>query len=648
MKRFSFILKIFLLTLILSSSLYAKVDRREVGNLVIEGIPEIPEALKERMQQYLNTRSAGFAGWDAEGRGMYLITRFGETSQAHYVEKPGGMRRQLTFFDEPVSGLSVRPLKDKPGFLFSKDVGGSEKYQIFYYDMRDGSYEMLTDGKSRNGSTVWSNDGYKFAYMSNKRNGRDFDVYIAEMSNAKNPEMVYEGKGYWIPIEWSPDNKKLILANYISINESSLYIFDILSKKLTPLLDVEEKVSVGGGIFAGDGKGIYYTTDYKSEFKKLHYYDIADGKSELLTPDMSWDIEGMILNDNGNTLAFTVNESGQHNLYMMDTKTRNYSQVKSIPTGLISGGEFGPDNKSLALTINSSKTPGDVFVYNTEYKNLTRWTESEVGGLNTENFVLPTLIEYPTFDKENGKQRMIPAFYYKPKGKGPFPVVLYFHGGPEGQFQPGFISTFQFWLNELGIAVIAPNVRGSSGYGKSYLKLDNGFLRENSVKDGGSLLDWVAKRPELDAGKVAVFGGSYGGYMVLAMMTHYNDRLAGGVDIVGISNFVTFLKNTGDYRRDLRRVEYGDERDEKMRKFLEKISPTNNADKITKPLFIAQGLNDPRVPASEAEQILEAIRNNDGDAWYFLAKDEGHGFRKKSNRDYFTYATALFFKTFLK
>ena len=192
-----------------------------------------------------------------------------------------------------------------------------------------------------------------------------------------------------------------------------------------------------------------------------------------------------------------------------------------------------------------------------------------------------------------------------------------------------------------------PNVRGSSGYGKAYLQLDNGYQREDSVKDIGALLDWVARQSELDAERVAVIGGSYGGYMVLASMTHYDDRLRAGIDIVGISNFVTFLENTQDYRRDLRRVEYGDERDPEMRAFLEKISPTTNAGKITKPLFVAQGLNDPRVPASESEQMVEVIRENGGVVWYLLARDEGHGFRKKANRDYYGRAVVLFLQEHL-
>lgn len=300
------------------------------------------------------------------------------------------------------------------------------------------------------------------------------------------------------------------------------------------------------------------------------------------------------------------------------------------------------------MTLNTSQTSSDVYSIKLTTQELVRWTFSEIGGLNAEKFATPQLIHYPTFDKANGKPRMIPAFYYKPSSAdGKLPVIISIHGGPEGQARPGFSSTYQYWVNELGIAVLVPNVRGSSGYGKTYLTLDNGYKREESVKDIGALLDWIAQQPELDADRVGVYGGSYGGYMVLGTMFNYNDRIRAGVDVVGISNFVTFLESTQEYRRDLRRAEYGDERDPKMREFLTKISPTTNTHKITKPLFVVQGLNDPRVPASESEQMVKTVRNNGGKVWYLVAKDEGHGFRKKANSDYYLNAMSLFWEEFL-
>ncbi len=637
-------LKIFLLILCfsVSASFSQEVKRTEIGNLVIENIPEIPQDLKERLEQYQNVRSAAFADWSSDSKGVYILTRFGETAQVHFVAQPGGARTQLTFYKEPIAGIAARPTKDK-GFLFSKDIGGNEQYQIYYFNQGNGNVKMLSNGKSRYGSFQWSPDGSKFAYTSNERNGRDFDIYLYDFSTGKS-EMIFQAQGQWSFLDFSPDMKKALIYNYISINESTVYLLDLATKKHEKLIDYKSKVAMGQAAFSKEKKGVFFISNDGSEFKKLFYIDLNSKKITPISYKIDWDVEGFNLSNDGKFLAFSTNENGTSKLYIMDTKTFKYAEPKNLPKGEVGGIAFSPDSKKFAFTLNSSFSPGDVYVYSIKDQKAERWTYSEVGGLNTSNFIEPVLIEYPTYDSVAGKQRMIPAYYYKPRGKGPFPVVINFHGGPEGQFRPGFASYFQFLLNELGIAVIAPNVRGSDGYGKTFLDLDNGYLRENSVKDGGALLDWIAKQPELDSKRICVYGGSYGGYMVLAMMTHYNDRLAAGIDVVGISNFVTFLENTSEYRRDLRRVEYGDERDPDMRHFLQTISPLNNAHKISKPLFVIQGLNDPRVPASEAEQIVAEVRKNGGKVWYLLAKDEGHGFRKKSNRDYYNAAIALFLK----
>ena len=304
------------------------------------------------------------------------------------------------------------------------------------------------------------------------------------------------------------------------------------------------------------------------------------------------------------------------------------------------------------MTINTARSPSDTFVLDLgrgplDHGKLERWTFSEVGGLDTSTFREPELIEFPTFDQVDGRQRMIPAWLYKPAGPGPHPVVVSIHGGPEGQARPFFSSTYQLWLEKLGVAVLVPNVRGSAGYGKTYVKLDNSFKREDSVKDIGALLDWIETQPDLDQDRVAVFGGSYGGYMVLASAVHFSDRLRAAVDIVGISSFVTFLENTQDYRRDLRRVEYGDERDPEMRAHLEKISPVNNVEHIKIPMFVVQGENDPRVPVTESIQMVEALREQGQPVWYMNALNEGHGYRKKENRDIYEQATVLFLRTHL-
>lgn len=624
-----------------------QIEKREIGNLVLENIPEIPESLNERLNHYHNTRDAYVADWLNNGRGLLISTRFGESAQLHIVEKPGATRKQVTFFPEPIFSASVCPAPGANGFLFAKDVGGNENYQLYYHNQNTGHYYLLTDGVSRHGSGLWNRQGTAIAYNSTKGNENDHALYLYTFGELPGERLAFKGEGYWYPVDWSPCGQMLTVINYRSINESFLYILDIRRGGLAPVL-AKPNVACRGGYWSADGAALYFSSDEFSESLQLTRFRLRDKKQELLAPQLPWEVESMRLSPSGRQLAFVLNDNGISRLYFMDTATGEYQAFSGLPDGIISNLRWRPDGKQLAITADTPQAPADVYVINLRDSTTCRWTYSEVGGLDPCLFVKPELVHYPTFDLLGSQARNIPAFYFMPvKGKGPFPVLIYIHGGPESQYRPCFSPIIQYYLNELGIAVVAPNVRGSSGYGKHFLKLDNGFKREDSVRDIGKLLDWIDARPELDSARVAVIGGSYGGYMVLSSMAHFNGRLRCGVDIVGISNFVTFLENTKSYRRNLRRVEYGDERNPRMRRHLERISPTANAHKITRPILIVQGLNDPRVPASEAEQMLHAIRRNGGVAWYMLAKDEGHGFRKKPNRDYYNKAVILFLQRYL-
>jgi dipeptidyl aminopeptidase/acylaminoacyl peptidase len=619
-------------------------EKKEIGSLVLEGIPEIPAPLIERMNQYQNTRSAGLGSWSANGKGILIITRFAETAQLHQVDFPGGDRKQITFFKEPVGGGSFCPDTTYKGFMFTRDAGGNEFSQLYWFDVTTGKYERISDGgRTQNSLPLWSNKGDRFITVSTRRNGKDYDLYLASMKDPRAATIVVQQTGSWAPLDWSPDDKKLVVENYVSITRSFLHVLDLESGKLEPLNPSPEDISYGGASWSADGKGIFIISDQGSEFRILKYYDLATKKFTDITSAIPWDVSGATINKSRTLIAFTTNENGISKLYQLNTATKKFTAVPGIPTGVIGGLKFHPDGKQLGFVLNAPQTPSDIYSIDLTTNKISRWTNSEVGGLNSSAFTVPTLVEYETFDKVNGKPRKIPAFYYKPqKAIGKLPVVIAIHGGPEAQSLPTFSSFISYLTNELGVAVLAPNVRGSSGYGKTYVQLDNGYKREESVKDIGALLDWIAKQPDLDASRVAVWGGSYGGYMVLASMTHFNDRIRCAIDVVGISNFVTFLQNTEDYRKDLRRVEYGDERDPKMRTFLEQISPANHVDKITKPLFIIQGLNDPRVPASESEQMKEKMKAKGDQVWYMLAKDEGHGFRRKNNVDYMQWAIVMF------
>ena len=616
-----------------------------------EGVPDVPRQLMDRLNQYQNVRSAFVASWHATKREMLIGTRFADTVQAHYVREPGGYRQQLTFFRDRVGPQSMSRLPGKEYFLFSMDEGGSEFFQVYRFDLGSGSYAMLTDGKSRNAVGEFNRKGNQVAFGSTRRNGRDYDIYIMNPEEPAAAKLVYQSQGYWQAAEWSPDDRQLLINHFVSINEAHPYILDLASGQAKALLPAsEEKSFASASHWTPDGKGVYFVSDRGGEFVELWRMRLDSGELTPLSRHIPWDVSDVDTSPDGSVLAFVTNEDGISKLHLLDTAGGKELASPALPAGQISGLNFHPKLNEVAFTLGTSQTPGDAYSYDVASKTLTRWTFSEVGGLNTSTFPIPDLVHYPTFDQVGGKPRRIPAFVSKPGGRfqPPYPVLINIHGGPEGQAVPSFPrSGIAYLVNELGIAEIQPNVRGSSGYGKSYLKLDNGFLREDTVKDIGALLDWIAMQPDLDRTRVAVIGGSYGGYMSLATMTHYSDRLKAGVEIVGVSHFRTFLENTQEYRRDLRRVEYGDERDPKMRDFFETIAPLNNAQKIKVPVLVAQGKNDPRVPWTESEQIVKRVRENGGSVWYLLAEDEGHGFAKKQNRDYFDYATILFLEKYL-
>ena len=628
------------------------IQREVVGNRTSENIPAIPAELIERLNRYQNTRGASVAGWTRDGC-LLISTRFAETAQAHRVCQPLGMREQLTFYPEPVAGIVPAPTRAwRDGFVFAKDKGGDEFSQLYWFDYATRSTTLLTDGKrSQNGGTMLNRDGSLMAYSGTSRNGTDRDVWLRNTRSGETKLLVDAG-GNWTPLDFSPDGGKLLVMKYVSAAESYPGMVDVASGKLQMFPVDGGKAAFGGFAFAPDGKGVYFVSDepldgVAQEFQTLRYHDPVSGKLEVISGKIPWDVDDFTIAEDGRHLAYATNEDGISKLHVLALPSHQELALPELPVGVFGAGAFSADGGKLALSVNSATSPSDVYVIDLAKTTLARWTRSEVGGLDASKFVAPTLVRYPTFDQVDGKPRTIPAFYYRPAnapaGKK-LPVVINIHGGPEGQSLPTFNPTAQFLANELGVAMLVPNVRGSSGYGKTYLSLDNAEKREDSVKDIGALLDWIAQRPELDASRVGVMGGSYGGYMVLASLMHYSDRIRAGIDVVGISDFATFLTNTESYRRDLRRAEYGDERTPEMQKVFAEISPARHADRIRSRLFVAQGKNDPRVPYTEAEQIVKAVRGNDQPVWYLLYDDEGHGFRKKANSDWFGAASILFWQ----
>jgi dipeptidyl aminopeptidase/acylaminoacyl peptidase len=618
-------------------------------NLVVDHVPAIPDELVRKAGPYLEARTATFWDWHPERREALIGTRFAETMQAHQVEFPGGARKQLTFLAEPVSYATFRP-RTADYMVFQQDTGGGEFFQFFRMEPNSPAPLLLTDGKSRNEIGPWSKPGNLLAFTSTRRNGRDSDIYAMDPANPSSARMLLQvNGGGWRPLDWSPDDTQLLLQHYVSINESYLHILDSRSGAphlMTPKSENGEKVSYGNAKFSKDGKAIYFTTDYKSEFMRLARAEITPaGLSQYvsLSGEINWDIEEFDLSPDGKTIAMVSNEDGLSVLRFVDAKTGKEKSRPKLPAGVISGLKWHEKLEEIGFSLSSAQSPSDVYSVNLKGK-VERWTESETGGLDTRAFVTPELV------KLNSDGVQISAFVYHPdpqKFRGKRASLILIHGGPESQSLPNFLGRYNYLINEMGIALVVPNVRGSAGYGKTFLTLDNGVKREDSVKDIGTVIRWIKRNTRLDGDRIAVMGGSYGGYMTLASMVHFSDQLRCGIDIVGISDFITFLQNTQDYRRDLRRAEYGDERVPEIRAYLEKIAPAKNVEKITRPMLIVQGKNDPRVPLNESEQMVSALRNAKADTWYLMAKDEGHGFRKKRNVDYQFYTTLLFLQKHL-
>jgi dipeptidyl aminopeptidase/acylaminoacyl peptidase len=618
-------------------------------NLIVEGVPPIPASLVETAGRYGSYRGATLADWNPARREMLIATRFADTAQLHLVKMPGGERQQLTFFADAVGNGRFHP-NGGDYIVFAKDIGGGEWYQLYRYDVASGDVTLLTDGKARNLMGPWSSGGDQIAYMSTRRTGKDTDLWVMNPGEPKSDRLLtkLEGGG-WGPEDWSPDDSKILLKEEISLNESYLWLVDTKTGEKTSLMPAGtrrgDKIAYGEARFSKDGKGVYVTTDAGAEYMNLAYIEISrpEAKYVITGPEAKWDVETFDLSKDGKLIAYVKDENGLSAIHVRKTADQKEIPLRNLPVGVVTSLRWRRNGEELGFSLTNARGPGDCYSMDVATGKLERWTTSETA-VKTEAFPEAELVKWKSFDGTE-----ISGFLYKPAAKftGKRPVLVVIHGGPEGQSQPTFLGRGNYYLNELGIALIYPNVRGSTGYGKTFSLLDNGFKREDTYKDINALFDWIGTRPDLDAERIAVTGGSYGGHMTLAVSTFYSDRIRCSVDIVGMSNLVTFLEHTEAYRRDLRRVEYGDEREPKMREFLEKIAPMNNIEKIKKPMFVIAGKNDPRVPVSESQQIADALKKQGTPVWLLIAKDEGHGYRKKGNQDFQFYATVEFLREYL-
>jgi dipeptidyl aminopeptidase/acylaminoacyl peptidase len=614
--------------------------------LLTSQVPAVPPAVSELVRRYGNARSAQLFDVTTDGTQVLIGTRFGSTQQLHLVELPLGTRAQLSFGDEPV--LTARFLPQDPQIIFFlQDAGGGEFYQLFRLDRRTQRTERITDGKSRNESLLVSHEGKRLAWASTARNGKDTDVVVADALSPKSPRRLTELEGSWYPLDFAPGGKLLLVVQERSAQDADLWSVDVESGEKKRLTPDGPKASIGGAVWSSDGRAVFAITDRYGEVNELVRIDPAqaDKPARRLTSSVEWDVTRVAAaRDTGAPaqLAITVNQEGYDRLYLVEPGT-GLLQPVGLPPGLL-GAPLFPSTRSdqLFFTSEGPRSPSDVWQLDVRTRRTTRWTHSELGPIDPAQLVEPEIVRYPS----TGGAK-VPALLYRPRppesGEAKkLPVVVQWHGGPEGQWRPGFNPQVQLLAAELGVAVLLPNPRGSTGYGKAYLAADDGVKREQALEDVGAAFDWIAAQDGLDASRVAVMGGSYGGYLTLASAAFFPGKVKAAIDVVGISSLTSFLATTQAYRRDLRRAEYGDERVPEVRAVLERISPLSSAGKITAALYVLQGKNDPRVPQSEAEQIVQAVRGKGGLVWYALALDEGHGFRRKENRDA-QLATTLWF-----
>ena len=634
------------LALAISAAPAAFAEAPKPAAIVADGLPAVPDDLVAATQPYLQARRAAFLGWNAADRSMLVKTRFGATDQLHVVAGPDGARIQISFEAEPILAGALSPSGQT--LLVQKDNGGDEFYQL--YTLSGGRLARITDGKSRNWFGAWSPDGKRVGYASSRRNGADMDLYVVDPENPSTDRLVAQvSGGGWNIADFSRDGTKALVLNRMSINNAVVYELDLASGRMTPLTDPAAQVSYVDPKYAADGT-VWATSNKDSDFLRLGR--IGQGGFAPVSTETRWDVSDYALAPDGSFIAYAVNEAGVSRLKVMDVATGAVRVVSDLPDGVIPY-SIGPSIDiapwgAIGLSLSSARVSGDAFSVDPTSLAVTQWTHSETGGLDAAINIEPRLVEVKSFDGET-----VSGFLYQPdpaKFPGKRPLIVDIHGGPEGQTRPDFLGSQNYLLNELGVAIFFPNVRGSSGYGTRFVNLDNGpFQRENSVKDIGAFLDALEVDPNLDASRFAVTGVSYGGYMCYATAVHYSDRLKGANCYVAISNFVTFLENTQSYRRDLRRVEYGDERVPAQRAKLQEISPLRRISEIKAPLFVVQGANDPRVPKAEADQIVKAIRARGGTAWYLLGENEGHGFAKKENQDYLFWNALMFWdQTLLK
>jgi dipeptidyl aminopeptidase/acylaminoacyl peptidase len=612
-----------------------------------EGLPPIPASIASQLEPYRQFRRAQLLSWHAARRQMLVATVTGKASQVHAVDAPGTAPKPLT--DVPggvpagVAGAAWHSPAGGDWFVYRKDTGAAETHQLWRHDSA-GQPVLLTDGNSRNGAPAWSAKSGRIAFDSNRRNGKDRDIYVLDPKDPSTSRMLREVSGSWYVAGWSPDDRTIIAVEMLPGNDTALWLVEVETGKPTLLTSDKVPSIWSSAHYAPDGRTIYAVSNRDSELARLWRW--RDNTWTPLTPEGD-SVESAAVAPDGATIAVVFDRDASSRLELLDARTLQPRLRPALPAGQITDLEWHPSGSEVGFTYGSISMQGDVFSVDAKSGAVTRWTSSPVGGIDAATLPDPVIVRWKSFDG-----RMISGVLYRPPARftGPRPVMINIHGGPNNtRERPRFQGRSAYFLNELGIAIIFPNVRGSFGFGRTFEALDDGMKREDAVKDIGALLDWIDAEASLDSRRVMVTGASYGGYMTYAVAAMYPGRIRCAFAAAAISNFVTYLENTEPGRQEDRRAEYGDEREPKMRAFLTAASPVTNAGKIKAPLMIAHGGQDARVPLAQAESMHQAAKANNVPVWLVVYQDAGHeNFpRTRTNDDFNFYSWILLVQKYL-
>jgi len=615
------------------------------GDVRAEGVPPIPLALVDAVARYGEFRSADLLAWHPTERRILISTTFGNVPQIHAVAGPGAARTQLTFYRDGVTGGAWYAPSGRY-FVFRKDTArGGEAMQLFRFDTDTGAATLLTDGKARHGEPVWANRSERIAYDSTRRDGKNRDLYVMSPGDPASDRMLAELQGNWSVLDWSPDDKQLlVLESVSSSSETYLWTMNAETGQMVALTDRSGgQVLWSDAEFSADGRSVYALGDRGLEIPRLWRCDLASRRWAAVTADGDA-IETFAVSPDGRHIAVAVDRDAVSHLAVLDTARSRPQPIPALPAGVISRLAWHPRGGELAIVFAGARTFRDVFSLRLSSQAIERWTTSEVGGASPESLPEAETIRWKSFDGLS-----ISGVLYRPPDRfeGPRPVIVNIHGGPELRERPRALGRSNYFRNELGIALIYPNVRGSIGFGRTFEDLDNGPKRGDAVKDIGALLDWIATQPDLDESRVMLTGASYGGYLTLMAAAEYADRIRCAFEGFGMSDLVSFLESTDVSRRADRNVEYGDPADPATREYLTTLSPMTHASRLKIPLFIAQGARDTRVPLKQSEALVEAIRRNGSPLWYVVYTDAGHMQFTTATNNYNTYAWVMFVQEYL-